>query len=92
MSKGPAPVKGDVTIAFEGRVITASYSVAAGMVTIHTPNGSKTIRLGNAQAYSLARIYLRELAEREKCNLTATYVADSRRAHGGRMYVARSAG
>jgi hypothetical protein len=62
MSKGPAPIAGDVTITFEGRTITASYSVAAGMVTVHTDIGSKTTQLGGSHAHSLARAMLRELA------------------------------
>ena len=63
---GPAPVKGSVTIAFEGRIIAASYSVAAGMVTLHYHGGSKTAQLGGSPAHSLARIMLRELAQEGK--------------------------
>jgi hypothetical protein len=62
MSKGPAPIVGDVTITFERRGITASYSVAAGMVTVHTDIGSKTTQLGGSPVEFLARLMLRELA------------------------------
>jgi hypothetical protein len=66
MLKGPAPVKGDVVIMFEGRKLTASYSVADGMVTVHTHNGSKTTQVGNVPADSLARLMLREMAQEGK--------------------------
>ena len=66
MSKGPAPVVEEVTIEIDGRAITASYSVAEGMVTVHTHRGSKTTLLGNMPAHLVARIMLRELASEGK--------------------------
>jgi hypothetical protein len=66
MSKGPAPIAGTVIIEFEGRKITASFSVAAGMVTVHTAAGDKTTQLGGSSAQSLARAMLRELAAEGK--------------------------
>jgi hypothetical protein len=66
MSKGPAPIVGTVTIPFEGREITASYSVGAGMVTVHCVNGDETTQLGGSSAESLARLLLFELAKNGK--------------------------
>ena len=57
-----------VTIEFYGRVITGMYSVWAGMITLRTPLGSKTTKVGGGAESKLAlewvaKIMLRELAQ-----------------------------
>jgi hypothetical protein len=56
------PIEDTVAVRFEGRDITASYSVAANMVTVHTPAGDKTDHINGLTAKTMARKLLFELA------------------------------
>jgi hypothetical protein len=51
-----------VTIEFEGRKVSGTYSVSRGMITVSTPYGRKITQVGGSTPASLARIMLRELA------------------------------
>jgi hypothetical protein len=59
----PAANEGQVTIEHEGRLVTGTFSVWAGMVTVRSSGGHKTADLGESSAAGLARIMLRELAQ-----------------------------
>jgi hypothetical protein len=66
MAKGQASIVREISTEFEGRQISASYSVAGVVVTVWTAHGRKTTQLGSSPVHSLARIMLRELAQEGK--------------------------
>jgi len=56
----------DVSIEFEGRIISGTYSVRRGLVSVSTGycgGGSKSTQVGGSTPVGLARIMLRELAQ-----------------------------
>jgi hypothetical protein len=55
-----------VTIEFEGREVSGTYSVSRGMITVSTLYGRKSTQVGGSTSASLARIMLRELAREGK--------------------------
>jgi hypothetical protein len=64
MSNGPVPVTRTVTIEFKGREISASYSIASGVVTVHSAHGKESTQIVGSSAKSSAKILLLELAKK----------------------------
>ncbi len=60
----------EVSIEFEGRTVTGTYSVWSGMITVSTDLGSKTTQVGGSGSERaldwLAKFLLRELAQEGK--------------------------
>jgi hypothetical protein len=55
-----------ITIEFAGRMISGTYTVWAGTISVSSAHGRKTARLGASKPDGLARIMLRELAQEGK--------------------------
>jgi hypothetical protein len=56
----------DVSIEYEGRIISGAYCVRRGLVSVSTGycgGGSKSTQVGGSTPAGLARIMLRELAQ-----------------------------
>jgi hypothetical protein len=51
-----------VTTEFNGRQISATYSVSRGAITVSTARDSKSTQVGGSTPAILARMLLRELA------------------------------
>lgn len=62
----PPPVSRDITFEFDGKSYTATYSVAAKLVTVHSAFGSQTTQCGNSSAAVVARMLFRELLDAAK--------------------------
>jgi len=56
----------EVSIDFEGRILTGSYGKHNGMLTVKWAHGTKTKQAGRLPPRVLARMMLRELAVEEK--------------------------
>ena len=56
----------EVSIEFEGRILTGLYGKYNGMLTVRSAQGTKTKRAGRLPDRVLARMMLRELATEEK--------------------------
>jgi hypothetical protein len=54
----PVPIE----IETDGRRVTGTYVVEAGMITVSSASGSKTTHVGNTPTEVLARLLLSELA------------------------------
>jgi hypothetical protein len=51
---------------YDGKTVEGSYCFADALVTVTTPNGSKTARLGGLTPEQMAKALLRELAREGK--------------------------
>jgi hypothetical protein len=56
----------EITIEFNGRVISGSYCESNGIVTVTALGSRKSMELGATPANSLARILLRELVAQHR--------------------------
>ena len=54
-----------VTIEKDGKTYAGYYSVEAKTVTVRTLDGTKTTQIGGSTPVNVARMLLRELADRE---------------------------
>jgi hypothetical protein len=55
-----------IEIRIGGRVVRGSWGHDGSMVQVRTPYGHKTTQIGGSPPITLARIMLRELAERRE--------------------------
>jgi hypothetical protein len=62
----PVANEHQVSIEFAGRLVTGTYSVWAGTITVRTVLGSRSADLGIFPPVALARIMLRDLAREGK--------------------------
>ena len=66
MRKSKNPTSRSITVEFEGKSYSATYSVAAKVVSVECPYGSRTTQVGRSTAEALARLLVREILAEAK--------------------------